>query len=372
MRKQIRRLAGGSKGFIGGAVAAVLVTASTGQASHLGFLGLGHTNTADEATVLMGNTPNAAELRVTNNGGAAGLRGESPTGTGVVGRSGDGRGVWGFHNSTSGTLPAAGGETSSTEAYAVGVAGHVNSQTPGLYSAAVRGQNHGTLGFGIGVWGSQEGSGYGVYGTTQSGIGVFGKSGGTGVRGEGDNFAGYFLSNQGTGVYARSGTGPALNLVSANGTAPMTVNSSTKVTNLHADKVDGYDGDQLFTSARMVMRDEFDMVGDGNVTLTMNVDPGAYVITGKTTVELMQVINGSIPTSCTVTAGSDSDQSLVDLGHGGAEYRMFLVEVLTHTFASPGTITMTCHEFGLYQVRIHQAKLVALKVGSETHSAVNG
>jgi hypothetical protein len=38
----------------------------------------------------------------------------------------------------------------------------------------VRGQNNGTGAFGIGVWGSQEGSGWGVYGTSVSGIGVYG------------------------------------------------------------------------------------------------------------------------------------------------------------------------------------------------------
>ena len=66
------------------------------------------------------------------------------------------------------------GTNPSTADYAFALHGIISSTSPGAWSAAVRGQNNGTGAFGIGVWGSQEGSGWGVYGTSVSGIGVYG------------------------------------------------------------------------------------------------------------------------------------------------------------------------------------------------------
>ena len=122
-------------------------------------------------------------------GSTNGTRGQSlsTSGTGVLGlanagsgnnigvsgesTSPDGTGVLGLHSASSGTGPGVFGKTNSTSASAVGVLGRVNSASPGSFSAAVRGENLGTSGFGIGVWGSQDGSGWGVYGTTSGGIG---------------------------------------------------------------------------------------------------------------------------------------------------------------------------------------------------------
>ena len=67
------------------------------------------------------------------------------------------------------------------------VKGVINSTTPGAYSTAVRGVNNGTSSLGIGVWGSQEGSGFGVYGVTPAGYSVLGSTQ-TGT-------AGYFTAN---------------------------------------------------------------------------------------------------------------------------------------------------------------------------------
>jgi hypothetical protein len=87
----------------------------------------------------------------------------------------------------------------STVSGAVGLHGIISSTNPGSLSAAVRGQNNGTGGYGIGVWGSHNGSGWGVYGTTVSGVGVYGLTTATsgltyGVYGQSD-------STDGTGVY---------------------------------------------------------------------------------------------------------------------------------------------------------------------------
>jgi len=84
-----------------------------------------------------------------------------------------GTGVYGLHSATTGTTPGVHGETSSTSSSAVGVLGEVSSTSPGSSSAAVRGINSGTAGSGIGVWGSHAGSGWGVHGTSVSGVGVY-------------------------------------------------------------------------------------------------------------------------------------------------------------------------------------------------------
>lgn len=80
------------------------------------------------------------------------------------------------------------------------VRGIVSSASPGGFSAGVRGINNGTGGLGVGVYGSQAGSGWGVYGVTPNGLGVYGNA-----------------SAGGYGVYANSNTGTGLNATSNNG-----------------------------------------------------------------------------------------------------------------------------------------------------------
>lgn len=100
---------------------------------------------------------------------------------------GEGPGVYGQHLSAIGTSPGVLGETSSTSAGATGVTGQFLS-SPGPGSAAVRGSiASGRYGFGL--WGTHNGSGYGVYGTTGLGTGVVGLHEGqngaaAGVQGE--------------------------------------------------------------------------------------------------------------------------------------------------------------------------------------------
>ena len=79
------------------------------------------------------------------------------------------------------------GESASTADNAAGVLGTIGSTSPGSGSAAVRGVNNGTGVFGVGVWGSHAGSGWGVYGSSPAGKGVVGEST-TGL-------AGYFAGN---------------------------------------------------------------------------------------------------------------------------------------------------------------------------------
>lgn len=99
---------------------------------------------------------------------------------------GDGISLEGVNNTTTSSITA--------------VRGIVSNTAPGGFSSGVRGINNGTGGLGIGVWGSQAGSGWGVYGTTPNGLGVYGNA-----------------TANGTGVYANSNTGTGLTATSNNG-----------------------------------------------------------------------------------------------------------------------------------------------------------
>jgi hypothetical protein len=81
---------------------------------------------------------------------------------------------------------------SSTAGGSRAIYGVMESTSPGPNAAAVRGQNKGTGSYGIGVYGSHSGAGFGVYGNAVSGTGVIG------------------FSTSGTGVLAQSGSGTAL------------------------------------------------------------------------------------------------------------------------------------------------------------------
>lgn len=117
--------------------------------------------------------------------------------------SGSGNGVYGRHSAVSGTAAGVRGVSDSTSSNAIGVSGEISSTSPNSYSAGVRGINNGTSGLGIGVWGSQAGGGWGVYGTSVEGFGVYGYATGTGTV---KNYGGYFQAagDQGQGVYGKA------------------------------------------------------------------------------------------------------------------------------------------------------------------------
>lgn len=101
------------------------------------------------------------------------------------------------------------GTNNTTTSSVAAVRGTVSNVAPGGFSSAVRGINNGTGGLGIGVWGSQAGSGWGVYGVTPTGLGVYGNSSGAG-------YGVYANSNTGTGLNATSTNGPAANISISN------------------------------------------------------------------------------------------------------------------------------------------------------------
>ncbi|MFL5741055.1 MAG: beta strand repeat-containing protein [Flavisolibacter sp.] len=93
------------------------------------------------------------------------------------------------------------GQTRSTAAGAFAMGGQVSATSAGSFSSALRGENLSTTNLGIGVYGSQNGSGWGVFGTAPSGIGVYGSS---------NNFYGVLgTSNTESGVYGISHAGSA-------------------------------------------------------------------------------------------------------------------------------------------------------------------
>jgi len=192
-----------ARSLIGASAAALVLTAPTALAGSGvgGTFNLGQTNTVDASSVLTGSS--AGELKVQNNSTASG---------------------------------------------AFSVLGLINPSTPGSNSVALRGQNNGTGAAGYGVWGSQAGSGTGVYGIAPTGIGVYGKH--TGSTGNGAGVKGESVAANVPGLLGlNSAGGPALGLVVNSGKAPFTVNSGVKVTNLNADLLDGFDGSAFWKTA---------------------------------------------------------------------------------------------------------------------------
>ena len=133
------------------------------------------------------------------NGEQTGVSGASASGVGVLGAASTGSAGRFINTSTSSANPALYARTPSTADDAFAIHGVLDAATAGSYSAAVRGESRATNGIitGIGVWGSHEGQGIGVYGTTDNG---------TGVRG---------LANSGSGVYGRADDGNAFRGFSA-------------------------------------------------------------------------------------------------------------------------------------------------------------
>jgi hypothetical protein len=144
-----------------------------------------------------------------NNGAGRGVYGQGKTGPGVYGNSTSGYGVWGIgsyglvgggsqggvwgssasgsgvygvHSAASGTPAGVFGETNSASQNATGILAKANATNAGRDNVALRAINANANQYGMGVWGSIAGSGWGVLGESgANGIGVIGKLGGTGT-----------------------------------------------------------------------------------------------------------------------------------------------------------------------------------------------
>ena len=165
----------------------------------------------------------------------------------------------------SGTLTLGSGQTSAVVgnnasttggsgamAGASGLLGTITSTTPGGFSAGVRGINNGAAGLGIGVIGYQNGSGWGVYGETPNGIGIYGLV--TGAASSSIGVKGETYSTNGAGVEARysgPGAGTALHIVNgaieqSGSVRPAFVHTATVANKLSAN---GTDIDNILTNA---------------------------------------------------------------------------------------------------------------------------
>lgn len=174
-----------------------------------GIVGVAETGT--DAYGVWGQSSSGYGVVGTSFGTGTGVWGEGGSGVGVFGTSSSSNAIYGMYQGVSGTTAAVEGDTASTTSSANAVYGRVTSTSPGANSAGVRGENDGTDGLGIGVYGSQAGGGWGVYGYAPSGLGVYGDtSSGTGVEAE---------SVTGTGVYAYSSSGVAVDAYSSTGSA---------------------------------------------------------------------------------------------------------------------------------------------------------
>ena len=155
------------------AVVAVVGIAST-QAAHAAYLNLGAANTSNAQTTLSGSSA-TSELRVTNGS-------TSTAASGVYATSPKGFALYGKHTSTVGTTAGVKGESASGDLGATALYGLLTPVSGGINSAAVRGENKSNTANGAGVFGSQAGTGEGVWGQSPKGIGVLGQTGtGTGV-----------------------------------------------------------------------------------------------------------------------------------------------------------------------------------------------
>jgi hypothetical protein len=124
-----------------GAVAAGLALGGAGSAATGDNFILGRANSAGDQTTLTA-TLGAPVLRISNNGTAAGLRGDaqtgngvnglSVTGTGSQGQSQAGIGVLGQHTNATGINPGVQGTTGSTDPSGAGVVGRNTGGGPGL------------------------------------------------------------------------------------------------------------------------------------------------------------------------------------------------------------------------------------------------
>jgi hypothetical protein len=162
------------------------------------------------------------------------------------------------------------------------IVGHVIITNPGGVSAGVRGINDGTGNLGIGVFGSQNGSGWGVYGSAPSGAGVRATS----VSGNGV----YANSSSGIGVYGASTSGPgvygsSITASGVQGSAPLTgvTGIATATTGLGIYGVtEGTAGIGVFGNAPATSGKSVGIYGNSASDLGIGVDGYNSSATGQT------------------------------------------------------------------------------------------
>jgi hypothetical protein len=94
-----------------------------------------------------------------------------------------------------------------------------------------------------------------------------------------------------------------------------------------------------------------------------NVPAGSYILIGKVMLENTNSGAG-VEMRCFLRAGGDFDESaaLLDEDDGPGSYVQTLPFTVSHTFASPGTVTLGCEDSGAPDVVVYNAKISAVQV----------
>jgi hypothetical protein len=111
------------------------------------------------------------------------------------------------------------------------------------------------------------------------------------------------------------------------------------------------------------------------VATLANLPAGAYAITAKA--ELDVAATDGLPAPrilCQVNAAGDFDDAVAQGEEvGGLAMSVTLPVEVTHTFSGTGTVTLSCNKNGSpHQVDVNWAKIIAIRLGSEVHTAVTG
>jgi hypothetical protein len=172
----------------------------------------------------------------------------------------------------SGTASFAGNFTT-TQGYSAAV--EANSSTSASYGVV------GRSGGGAGILGTHSGTGYGVQGLLSLGVGaaVFGQVASTANAGA-VGVHGYTAKSSGIGVVAENAAGGTALSVSG----PMSITSTTKVTNLNADRVDDYHAGNASGNIP---------VSNGTVNTNLNADmlDGSHASAFATTTSVAKAVN---------------------------------------------------------------------------------
>jgi hypothetical protein len=244
--------------------------------------------------------------------GGIGLQATSENGMGMVGLVFNGIGIRGY-NLNSGNAarfendlnagnvqPVVFVNSIATGGGVFGLHSNMAATTPGGYSTALRGEHNSTTGNGIGVWGSQNGAGWGVHGTTVRGVGVYGNaSNGTGGAGFGV-WGEAFGANAFSGGVFRGLTGSYYGSFTDNDNpagfaAALAYQNNTNPTNLNSSAMWGLN---LATNG----------VGFGARFSHASDGVGVYGVTG---------LNGTGVSGASSGVGSIGVQGASDLGYAG-------------------------------------------------------
>lgn len=107
---------------------------------------------------------------------------------------------------------------------------------------------------------------------------------------------------------------------------------------------------------------------DVTVATLSGLPAGAYAISAKAVIRRLTGTPGT--GGCNIAAESDLDFSSAVLPP--ATPGSVVTDELTHTFSGPGTVTLSCTATGGTTWYARNVQILAIKVDSETHTAVTG